>query len=52
MAFIHWQDKAWRVETRRPEPASDMERILCVAALCALAMLPLAICAAITIWGA
>ncbi len=50
MAFIHWQDKAWR-EKARPEPASDLERILCVAGVCALAILPLAICAARTIWG-
>ena len=32
--------------------ASEYEKLACVAAICALASLPLAFCAALTIWGA
>ena len=32
--------------------ASETERFLCVAAICALALAPLAFCVALTIWGA
>ncbi len=45
MAFIQWQDNAPRRET------SETERALCVAAVVALAGLPFALCAALTIWG-
>jgi len=45
MAFIHWQDKA------APREASEAERFLCVSAVLALATLPFALCAALTIWG-
>lgn len=31
--------------------ASETERVLCVAAICMLALAPLAICFAITVWG-
>ena len=45
MAFIQWQDNAPRRE------ASETERLMCVAAVVALAWLPFALCAALTIWG-
>jgi hypothetical protein len=45
MAFIHWQDNA------APREASDIERVLCVAAVITLAALPFALCAALTVWG-
>ncbi len=38
-------------KTARRE-ASEMERVFCVTAICALAAAPLAICLAFTIWGA
>ncbi|MCQ4190414.1 MULTISPECIES: hypothetical protein [Methylocystis] len=44
MAFINWQDKA-------PSGASETERFLCVTGVLALATLPFALCAALTIWG-
>jgi len=45
MAFINWQDKA------APREASETERFLCVTGVFALATLPFALCAALTIWG-
>lgn len=45
MAFIQWRDSAPRRE------ASEAERVLCVAAVVALAGLPFALCAMLTIWG-
>jgi hypothetical protein len=45
MTFIHWQDKA------APRGVSEAERLLCVTAVLALATLPFALCAALTIWG-
>lgn len=45
MAFINWQDKA------APREASETERFLCVTGVLALATLPFALCAALTIWG-
>ncbi|CCJ06821.1 hypothetical protein [Methylocystis sp. SC2] len=45
MAFINWQEKA------APREASEAERILCVTGVLALATLPFALCAALTIWG-
>ncbi|MFM8648067.1 MAG: hypothetical protein ACKOB7_09905 [Methylocystis sp.] len=35
-----------------PNGASEYEKMACVTAICALASLPLAFCAALTIWGA
>ena len=34
------------------EQATESQKILCVAAICALASLPLALSVALTIWGA
>jgi hypothetical protein len=45
MAFINWQDKA------APREASETARFLCVTSVLALATLPFALCAALTIWG-